>query len=57
MMCHINSYKRQKLNGRTPYDTFSFLHSRKSDKLLGTWGVLWVKADKIVLLPNLVRHK
>ena len=26
MMNHINSYKRKKLNNRSPYETFSFLH-------------------------------
>lgn len=26
MMNHINSYKRKKLNNRSPYDAFSFYH-------------------------------
>ena len=29
MMNHINSYKRKKLNDRSPYDTFSFLHGEE----------------------------
>ena len=30
MMNHINSYKRKKLNNRSPYETFSFLHGEES---------------------------
>ena len=29
MMNHINSYKRKKLNNRSPYETFSFLHGEE----------------------------
>jgi hypothetical protein len=29
MMNHINSYKRKKLNNRSPYETFSFCHGEE----------------------------
>lgn len=29
MMNHINSYKRKKLNNRSPYETFSFYHGEE----------------------------
>ena len=34
MMSHINSYKRKKLNGRSPYNMFSFLHGDESAAIL-----------------------
>ena len=35
MMHHINSYKRKKLNNRSPYETFSFLHGEDVLEALG----------------------
>ena len=35
MMDHINSYKRKKLNDRSPYETFSFHYGEEVLKLLG----------------------
>lgn len=35
MMNHINSYKRKKLNNRSPYETFSFLHGEEVLAKLG----------------------
>ena len=35
MMNHINSYKRKKLNNRSPYETFSFHHGEEVLKKLG----------------------
>lgn len=57
MMSHINSYKRQKLNGRSPYDMFSFLHGPGGDALLRAFGIRKIKAEKIILLPSLLRYK
>lgn len=34
MMSHINSYKRKKLNNRSPYDAFSFYYREDPDFLL-----------------------
>lgn len=51
MMNHINSYKRKKLNDRSPYETFSFLHGEEVLKLLGCTKV---PADDILLLHELL---
>lgn len=50
-MNHINSYKRKKLNDRSPYETFSFYHGEKVLKLLGCSEVA---ADDILLKPELL---
>ena len=51
MMDHINSYKRKKLNDRSPYETFSFLHG---EEVLGLLGCSKVAADDILLKPELL---
>ena len=51
MMNHINSYKRKKLNDRSPYETFSFLHG---EEVLGLLGCSKVAADDILLKPELL---
>ena len=51
MMDHINSYKRKKLNDRSPYETFSFLHGEEVLRLLGCSKVA---ADDILLKPELL---
>lgn len=51
MMNHINSYKRKKLNDRSPYETFSFYHGKRVLKLLGCSEV---PADDILLKPELL---
>lgn len=52
MMDHINSYKRKKLNNRTPYETFSFYHG---EEVLHKLGCSSVAADDILLKPALLR--
>ena len=51
MMDHINSYKRKKLNDRSPYETFSFYHGEEVLRLLGCTKV---PADDILLKPELL---
>lgn len=51
MMDHINSYKRKKLNDRSPYETFSFYHGEEVLRLLGCSKV---PADEICLRPELL---
>ena len=51
MMDHINSYKRKKLNDRSPYETFSFYYGEDTLKLLGCSKV---PADDITLKPDLL---
>ncbi len=35
MMNHINSYKRKKLNNRTPYEAFSFYYGEETGQKAG----------------------
>ena len=52
MMDHINSYKRKKLNDRSPYETFSFYYG---EDLLKKLGCLPVAAENIILKPKLLK--
>ena len=52
MMDHINSYKRKKLNNRSPYEAFSFYHGEEALHKLGCYQV--APCD-IVLKPNLLK--
>ena len=52
MMNHINSYKRKKLNNRSPYETFSFYHGEEVLKKLGCKPVA---AGDIMLKPALLK--
>ena len=52
MMNHINSYKRKKLNNRSPYETFSFYHG---EEVLQKLGCSPVAASDIMLKPALLK--
>ena len=52
MMDHINSYKRKKLNNRSPYDAFSFYYGEDMLKKLGCSPVA---AENIILKPKLLK--
>lgn len=52
MMDHINSYKRKKLNNRSPYETFSFYHG---EEVLQKLGCSPVAASDIMLKPALLK--
>lgn len=52
MMNQINSYKRKKLNNRSPYETFSFYHG---EEVLHKLGCLPVAAGDIMLKPALLK--
>ena len=49
---HINSYKRKKLNNRSPYETFSFYYGEEVLKKLGCSPVA---AENIILKPKLLK--
>ena len=53
MMDHINSYKRKKLNNRSPYETFSFYHG---EEVLKKLGCAPVAAGDILLKPTLLKR-
>ncbi|NRT87030.1 IS30 family transposase [Clostridium beijerinckii] len=52
MMNHINSYKRKKLNNRSPYETFSFYHG---EEVLHKLECNPVAARNIMLKPALLK--
>ncbi|MBU5483959.1 IS30 family transposase [Clostridium sp. MSJ-11] len=51
-MNHVNSYKRKKLNDKSPYDAFSFYYG---EDILGKLGYAPVAADSIILAPKLLK--
>lgn len=52
MMNHINSYKRRKLNDRSPYETFSFICG---EEVLRRLGCTQIPAENILLRPSLLK--
>lgn len=52
VMDHINSYKRKKLNNRSPYQTFSFYYG---EDLLHQLGCSPVAAEDIILKSKLLK--
>jgi IS30 family transposase len=51
MLNHINSYKRKKLNNKSPYETFAFLHG---EEILRRLGAEFISPQDIVLKPELL---
>ena len=52
MMDHIISYKRKKLNDRSPYEAFSFYYG---EDVLKKHGCSPVAAESIILKPKLLK--
>jgi IS30 family transposase len=52
MMSHINSYSREKLNDKSPFNTFSFLYGHS---VLRKLGVYLIPANEILLKPTLLK--
>jgi len=52
MMNHINSYKRKKLNNRSPYETFSFYHG---EDVLEKLACRQIPIKDIMLKPALLK--
>ena len=53
MMDHINSYGRDDLNGKSPYEVFAFLYG---EDVLEKLRVHRIPADSIVLKPSLLKE-
>jgi IS30 family transposase len=51
-MNHINSYPRKKLNGKSAFQAFSFLHN---PLLLEVMGLSTIHHDEVTLLPELLK--
>ena len=52
MMSHINSYKRENLGDKSPYEVFKFFYGRD---ILDVLGIKEVPANDIILRPSLLR--
>jgi IS30 family transposase len=53
MMSHINSYSREKLNDKSPFETFGFLYGYS---VLEKLGQRKIAANDIILKPSLLKN-
>ena len=53
MMSHINSYSREKLNDKAPFDLFGFLYGYS---VLDKLGQRKIPANEIILKPSLLKN-
>ncbi|MHC1787610.1 MAG: transposase [Christensenellales bacterium] len=53
MFSHINSTPRKSLNGKTPYEVFSFLFGSDVARIL---NIVPIERDKVTLKPCLLHH-
>lgn len=52
MMSHINSYSRDALSGKTPYEIFVFLYGEATALAL---GIIPIKSEEVTLKPSLLK--
>jgi IS30 family transposase len=52
MLNHINSYKRKKLNNKSPYEVIAFLHG---EEVLRKLGAELIPSQDIILKPELLQ--
>ena len=52
MMSHINSYSREKLNDKSPFDLFSYIYGCD---VLESLGIYRIPANEILLKPSLLK--
>jgi len=52
MMSHINSYSREKLNDKSPFDMFGFIYGYD---VLEKLGIIRIPANEILLKPSLLK--
>ena len=52
MMSHINSYSRQKLGNKSPYEVFEFQYGRE---ILDAFHLRKIPTDEIILSPELLK--
>lgn len=53
MMNHINSYSREKLNDKSPYESFSFFYGQE---ILDRLGATTIAPNEILLRPSLLNR-
>ena len=54
MLSHINSYPRESLDGKTPYDAFVSFYGERGREFLEKLNVFKVNADCVTLTPSLM---
>ena len=54
MMNHINSYSRESLGNKSPYEVFRFLYG---DNLLNLLGCTTIPAEQIILKPSIFKKE
>lgn len=54
MMNHINSYSRESLGNKSPYEVFSFLYG---ENILKRLGCTMIPANEVTLKPSIFRKK
>jgi IS30 family transposase len=54
LLCsHMNSYRRDSLQGKSPYDAFAWLYG---EEILNMLGVTKINADEVTLTPRLLKQ-
>jgi IS30 family transposase len=53
MMCHINSYRRKKLNNKTPFEAFEFYYGKEILQIL---GYNQISDNGVILTPKLLKR-
>jgi len=52
VMSHINSYSRKKLNGKSPYQAFSFYFA---ESILNKLGIDYIAPNDVIMNPSLIK--
>jgi IS30 family transposase len=50
---HVNSVKRKSLNGKSPFEVFTFTYSEKISSIL---GIRAIQADEVIQSPKLLKN-
>ena len=56
-LSHLNSYPRESLGGRTPYDVFVEKHGEEGRAFLAKLGIVRIPANQVTLHPFLLGEK
>lgn len=56
-LSHLNSYPRESLGGRTPYDVFVEKHGAEGKAFLDALGIVRVQSNQVTLHPFLLGQK
>ena len=51
---HINSFPKERLNGRTPFEMLKFLNPEMAERFI-QFGIVEIEKDKVVLKPYLLK--